>query len=151
MKKIFIILFFIAAPLKAEQLKEVYNRATSRPDLITALSTTSIQAGPNVTVTTTSSGVIISASGGGSTLFPHYTITNSTVTRTFDASSYTLDQLANVIGTVASDLGAGGGQTYVATNVSTDRSLDASSYTSDELSNVVGTIIKDLQTAGIFL
>lgn len=48
----------------AEQTKTVYNPFTSKLDYITALTTTSIQAGSGVTVSTTSSGVLITGSGG---------------------------------------------------------------------------------------
>lgn len=58
--------FFGFGILRAEQTKSIYNPFTGRSDFITALTTSSIQAGSNVVVTTTSSGVIISASTGSS-------------------------------------------------------------------------------------
>lgn len=66
MKKLFIVSLLLlskACVLHAEQTKYVYNAITGRLDLITALSTTSIAAGIGITVSTTSSGVSISAGG----------------------------------------------------------------------------------------
>lgn len=65
MKKIIpFLLFALAIPARAEQLKTLFNGITGAPDYYTALSTNSIKAGANVTVSTTSSGVVISATGG---------------------------------------------------------------------------------------
>lgn len=56
----------------AEETKTLLNPFTGRPDYVTRLSTSSIKAGSGVTVTTTSGGVEISAtgSGGGFDIYP---------------------------------------------------------------------------------
>jgi len=64
-RAILIVTLFLSGPLLAEQIKPMYNPATGKIDLITALSTTSIAAGTGIAVTTTTSGVTITATGGG--------------------------------------------------------------------------------------
>lgn len=63
MKKWVLIVLFIPSLSWSEQLKKVLNPETGVGDFITALSSTSIQGGTNVTVSTTSSGVLISVPG----------------------------------------------------------------------------------------
>lgn len=66
MKLLFlIVLLMIAQYVYAEQTKMIFNPFTSKLDYITALTTTSVQAGSGVTVSTTSSGVVITGTGSG--------------------------------------------------------------------------------------
>ena len=74
-----------------------------------------------------------------------FTVTNCTTTRTLDLAEASLDQLADLIGTVITDTQAGtyDGATYTITNSSTDKTYDADATSLDELLNVIGTAISD--------
>jgi hypothetical protein len=64
MKKLILLgLLLLPAVGRAEQTKTLFNPFTGKFDYITALSTNSIQAGTGVTVSTTTSGVSITATG----------------------------------------------------------------------------------------
>lgn len=94
-KKILSAILFCASPVLGEQTKTTYNPFTSKLDYITALSTNSIAAGTGIAVSTTSSGVTISASGGGGS-------TNGTI---FSSTATTLAVYSNT--TTLSGLTAG--------------------------------------------
>lgn len=65
MKKILLLAALLVPALcGAEQIKMIHNSQTGRGDYITALTTDSIKAGTNITVSTNSNGVTINSSGG---------------------------------------------------------------------------------------
>lgn len=65
-KKLLALSFFLFPLIcNAEQTKTKFNPFTGKLDFITQLSTTSVAAGSNITVTTTSAGVSIASTGGG--------------------------------------------------------------------------------------
>jgi hypothetical protein len=77
--------------------------------------------------------------------WPLYTITNRTTDRVIDANSTTINEFADVLGTVIRDeidIGTLTGYTY--SNAGTDRSYDANSTTLDELADILGTVVADL-------
>jgi hypothetical protein len=77
--------------------------------------------------------------------FPPHIITNSTPLRSFDCSSISLDELANVLATVINDLSIGLTlPAYTISNMAVLRVMDANSVTLDELANVLATLISDL-------
>jgi len=81
---------------EGEQTTYVYNFNSGRYDCITILSTNTVQAGTNVTVTTNSNGVVINSSGGGgSTVLASSAIAfgspTNTVTGYRDAASMGLE------------------------------------------------------------
>lgn len=66
MKKLLLAgLIFVSSLAAAELYKTIGNPNTGKPDYVTKLDSTTVQAGSNVTVVNTSSGITISASGGG--------------------------------------------------------------------------------------
>lgn len=65
MLKYLISIVFLCSWVGAEQTKTVYNPHTSNLDYITALTTNTISAGTNITVSTTASGVSIAATNSG--------------------------------------------------------------------------------------
>lgn len=67
MKKQILFLLLISGLACAEQTKTKYNSFTGKLDYITALSTNSIKAGSNITVSTTALGVTITGTGAGGT------------------------------------------------------------------------------------
>jgi hypothetical protein len=76
------------------------------------------------------------------------TVTNLTTDRTFDANSVSIDELADVLGTLIEDIEAGSylGSQWTVTNGVTDRTLDAQGTTIDELADVIATFIADNPT-----
>jgi hypothetical protein len=74
-----------------------------------------------------------------------FTVTGIALTRTLDLSDASINDLANLLGTLIYDIQEGiyDGSTYTLTNGSTDRAFDADATTLNELLNVLGTSITD--------
>jgi hypothetical protein len=75
-------------------------------------------------------------------------VTNLTTDRSFNADSVSIDELADVLGTLIEDIEAGSylGSQWTVTNGVTDRTIDAQGTTIDELADVIATFIADNQT-----
>jgi hypothetical protein len=76
--------------------------------------------------------------------FPSYSLSGVTTDRTFDCNATSLDELADVLGTLIGDH-PGPWSGYTTTNASPDRSFDCNSTTLHELADVVARVISDLQ------
>lgn len=74
---------------------------------------------------------------------PTYNITNLTPDQTYDADATTIDQLADVLGTLILDLPLPVSG-YVPANAVADRTFDANNTTVDELADVIGSLCADL-------
>jgi hypothetical protein len=90
--------------------------------------------------------VVVSPTGP----FDSYSVSNVTTTTTYDADSTSLDELANVLGTLINLFKTGTTVTssFTVTNVTTDQSYDATSTSLDELADVLGSIIASLAATG---
>lgn len=88
-------------------------------------------------------------------LWPTYNVTNVVLTRTYDADSVTLNELAMVVGSLINDLASAGfalsvsTPTYTVSNGVITRTYDATSVSLNVLADVVATVILDLQNAGV--
>lgn len=82
--------------------------------------------------------------------FSFYSVSNVTTTTTYDADSTSLDELANVLGTLIALFKTGTTVTssFTVSNVTTDRSFSATSTSLDELADVLGSIIASLAATG---
>lgn len=98
--------------------------------------------------------VFITSTGASSNQFS-YTVSNVTTTVLLDASDSSLDQIANVLGSVINSIKALTGEFslsgYIAINVTTSHSLDASdgSLDEDDLANFLGSLITTLQNGSL--
>lgn len=90
-------------------------------------------------------------SGGGGLPLTSFSANNVTTTRSYDATNTSLDEMANVLGSLIQTLTFGTGSTdaYSVSNVTTDRTYDATLTSLDELSNVLGSLIQSLQGIGV--
>lgn len=82
--------------------------------------------------------------------FSIYSPTNVTPTISYDADSTSLDELANVLGSLINLFKTGTTITssFTVTNVTTDLSFDAISTSLDELADVLGSLIASLSASG---
>ena len=72
-----------------------------------------------------------------------FSVTNVQEDRTFDADTMVEQEIANVLGTLITDLQNGKVPSYNITNLTTDRILNADSTTDAELADILGTFIRD--------
>lgn len=84
-------------------------------------------------------------------VFGTYTVSNLTTDTSFDADDTSLDEMANVLGSLITlfQTGTTVTSTFSATNVTTTRSFDANDMSLDTLADVIGTLIADLSATGI--
>ena len=76
-----------------------------------------------------------------------FNVTNITLTRSLDVSAFTIDSLADVIGTVIYDWqGDNLPQTYTITNATTAHIWDTDATSANELANVLASAITDNST-----
>ena len=82
--------------------------------------------------------------------FDPYSVSNVTNTMSFDATNTSLDELANVLGSLISlfKTGTTVTSTFSASNVTTTNSYDATSTSLDELADVIGSLIASLSATG---
>lgn len=72
-----------------------------------------------------------------------FTVTNITLMRSLNVSEATINDAANLLGTLIYDIQEGSydGTAYTITNAETDRTIDASAFSLTELLNVIATLI----------
>lgn len=89
------------------------------------------------------------STGGGTANFFDYTMSNVTSRLSFDASNTSLDEIADVIGTLAIALAAAPSPfvlaAFTVTNVTSRVTYDADNTSMDEIANTLGTLITSLQ------